>query len=148
MPTCCPHCEKRSARGARSARSAVRCVCSGEPTTRSVPSRRRIAVGLVLAAALGLPLAAIAASRGSHAAPSFRRDVAPILQEKCQGCHRGGGIAPFAFATRRDVASRAKLIESMVESRLMPPWPPGPRSPHFVGEDTRRLSAAQRATIL
>jgi hypothetical protein len=97
---------------------------------------------------LGVPLAALAAVRKDDAAPSFRRDVAPILQEKCEGCHRLGGIAPFAFATTADVSSRASLIAAVVQSRVMPPWPPGPRSQHFVGEQTRRLSSSQRAAIL
>ena len=30
----------------------------------------------------------------------------------------------------------------------MPPWPPGPRSPAYVGESERTLSATERATIL
>jgi hypothetical protein len=110
--------------------------------------QRRLVAGFALLTALGVPFAAIAASRGGDSAPSFKRDVAPILQAKCQGCHRSGGIAPFAFTTRRDVASRASLIAGVVESRLMPPWPPGPRSPRIVGEDSRKLSDAQRATIL
>jgi hypothetical protein len=108
--------------------------------------RRASAAAVLLV--LGIPLAALAATRGDQAVPSFRRDVAPILQQKCQGCHRVGGIAPFAFATKKDVASRASLIASAVRSRLMPPWPPGPRSPAFVGQDVRTLSNAQRATIL
>jgi hypothetical protein len=40
------------------------------------------------------------------------------------------------------------LIGPALEQRLMPPWPPGPRSPAYVGESARTLSAAQRATIL
>ena len=103
---------------------------------------------VVVALTLGVPLAALAAVQKDNAAQSFSRDVAPILQEKCEGCHRIGGIAPFAYATKRDVASRASLIANVVQAGVMPPWPPGPRSPRFVGEDMRRLSAAQRATIL
>jgi hypothetical protein len=108
----------------------------------------RIAFAVALLFALGVPLVAIAAASRGGGSPSFRRDVAPILRDKCEGCHHLGGIAPFAFATRRDVASRATLIADAVQSRLMPPWPPGPSSPRFVGEDTRKLSAKERTTIL
>jgi hypothetical protein len=59
-----------------------------------------------------------------------------------------GGIAPFAFATARDVSSRASLIAAVVQARLMPPWPPGPRSPAYAGQEGRTLSAAERATLV
>ena len=104
--------------------------------------------------ALGVPLAALAASRGADrpsvaaAAPSFTREVAPILREKCSGCHRPGGIAPFPLATAGQIASRAGLIAAAVRERRMPPWPPGPRSPAFADQDERTLSARERATIL
>ena len=29
------------------------------------------------------------------ASPTFYKDVLPILQKNCQGCHRPGQIAPF-----------------------------------------------------
>ncbi|HWU90273.1 MAG TPA: hypothetical protein VN253_23575, partial [Kofleriaceae bacterium] len=37
------------------------------------------------------------ASGGGVDAPTWYRDVEPIVVEKCQGCHTGGGIAPFAL---------------------------------------------------
>ena len=56
-------------------------------------------------------LLALVSSGGAPAAttsgPSFARDVAPIVRETCTGCHRIGGIAPFAFLTERDLARRA-----------------------------------------
>jgi hypothetical protein len=108
----------------------------------------RIAPVVAAALALGVPLVALAASGGSSSTPSFERDVAPIMQAKCEGCHRLGGIAPFAFATRQNVKDWAPVIGTAVGSGLMPPWPPGPRSPQYVGEDTRKLSATERKTIL
>ena len=115
------------------------------PSMRRPP---RIAVVVAALVALGVPLAALAASHERSASPSFERDVAPIMQAKCEGCHRLGGIAPFPFATRHDVSSWAPAIGVAVGSRAMPPWPPGERSPRYVGEETRRLSASERATIL
>ncbi len=43
---------------------------------------------------LGISAAAasIAATPGS--VPTFNRDVAPIVQQHCQECHRAGEIAP------------------------------------------------------
>ena len=118
------------------------------------PSMRRgrqlaIAAGVLLA--LAIPLAAFAATRGgaaSAAPPSFTRDVAPVIQQKCAGCHRVGGIAPFPLETSRQIASRSALIAATVQAGLMPPWPPGPRSPAYAGEQERRLSDRERATLV
>jgi hypothetical protein len=104
--------------------------------------------------ALAVPLAALATTRsaerptGPGKAPSFTRDVAPIISDKCTGCHRTGGIAPFPLETAKQVSSKAPLIAAAVRARIMPPWPPGGRSPAYVGQRARTLSAKQRATIL
>jgi mono/diheme cytochrome c family protein len=114
-------------------------------------SGTRIALAFPAVVALAVPLAALAMARsdtGSAAAPSFAKDIAPIVSEKCAGCHRVGGIAPFPLQTARQISGRAPLIAAAVEAGLMPPWPPGNRSPEYVGEDTRKLSAQQRATLL
>jgi Copper type II ascorbate-dependent monooxygenase, C-terminal domain len=112
----------------------------------------RVAIVVAALLALAVPLAALAAARGSDARvsqpPSFTRDVAPIIAGKCAGCHQAGGIAPFPLETARQISARAPLIAAAVQSRIMPPWPPGPRSPTYVGQADRTLSAAQRATIL
>jgi hypothetical protein len=108
----------------------------------------------VAVVAVAVPLVALAASRNGGpssagtASPSFTRDVAPIVQQKCSGCHRTGGIAPFAFEDARDVSSRASLIAAVVQARVMPPWPPGPRSPAFAGQEERTLTARERATLV
>jgi hypothetical protein len=49
-------------------------------------------------------------------------DVAPLLNEKCAGCHQPGGIGPFSVLTYQDVAPRAASIAAMTRSRLMPPF--------------------------
>ena len=102
--------------------------------------RRRawIAVGLAAIPAAAIPLAAVAMS---GATPSFTRDVAPIIAEKCAGCHQTGGIAPFPLETASQISSRAALIGAAVQKRVMPPWPPGRGSPAYVGQTARTLTA-------
>jgi hypothetical protein len=105
------------------------------------------------AGAVGLPLLGTVVLGGSAearsgAAPSFTRDVAPVIRDKCAGCHRLGGIAPFAFRTAHDVSSRATLVAAAVQARRMPPWPPGPASPRYAGQRARTLTQTERDTIL
>ena len=102
----------------------------------------------LLAVVAGALLLGSSANATPAAAPDFARDVAPIVRETCAGCHRDGGIAPFAFRTERDLASRAAVLVAALESRRMPPWPPSARSPHYVGQARRTLDAKERATLV
>src|SRR5437899_8938227 len=53
---------------------------------------------------------------------SFTKDIAPILQEKCQACHRPDSMAPISLVTYEDVRPWAKAIRERVITRQMPPW--------------------------
>ncbi len=53
---------------------------------------------------------------------TYARDVAPIIQEKCQECHMENSIAPFPLTNYDEVRRRARMIRSRVEDRIMPPW--------------------------
>ena len=108
-------------------------------------------IGAAAGIALVVPLVAVAASRGDRApaaAPSFQRDVAPVLRGKCTGCHQVGGIAPFSLETPKRAQKWSQAIGAAVASRVMPPWPPGPASPDYVGQETRQLTAEQRSTLV
>jgi hypothetical protein len=106
--------------------------------------RRLVAVLVPLAACLALA-ATVSAMRGGKAVTYA--NVAPIFADKCAGCHTVGGIAPFPLTTARDARSWAPLIAAATKARMMPPWPPGPDSPAFVGQSHRQLSAEQLALI-
>ena len=56
------------------------------------------------------------------AQPTWNRDVLPIVQRSCQGCHTTGGVAPFSLDTYAEAVPHAAGIAAMVESRAMPPW--------------------------
>src|SRR5215470_13269593 len=53
---------------------------------------------------------------------TFTKDVAPILQNHCQVCHREGTIAPMSLLTYDQVRPWAKSIKAKVAAREMPPW--------------------------
>src|SRR5947207_75682 len=58
---------------------------------------------------------------------TFAKDIAPILQRSCQGCHRPGQMAPMSLLTFQDVRPWARSIKQRVTDRTMPPWRIDPR---------------------
>jgi hypothetical protein len=63
-----------------------------------------------------------AAADAQPAAPTFYKDVLPILQQHCQVCHRPGEIAPLPFVTYKQTSSWADQINDAVRAKRMPPW--------------------------
>ena len=57
-----------------------------------------------------------------HAAPTFAKDVASIMFNKCATCHRPGEVAPMSLLSYEDARPWAKAIKSKVVAREMPPW--------------------------
>src|SRR5262245_7996076 len=74
-----------------------------------------------VASMFGAPAAVIAAEPVSRT-PTFSKDVAPILQAKCQSCHEPGSIAPMPLITFENVRPWARSIRDRVARRQMPPW--------------------------
>src|SRR5438132_8532293 len=58
----------------------------------------------------------------AQAPVTFTKDVAPILQQHCQTCHRPGAIAPMPLMTYEDARPWARAIKEKVVKREMPPW--------------------------
>ncbi len=73
-------------------------------------------------AGLALGVASIACGADLAKPVTFSKDVAPILQEKCQNCHRAGQIAPMSLVTYEETRPWAKSIKQRVVTRNMPPW--------------------------
>ena len=103
----------------------------------------RLICGAFAAAALSVPAAATAQSHASGevhephlfaaadfgidpTAVTFTRDIAPILERSCIGCHRAGGAAPMSFTTYQDARRWATRIKEKTAIRdrmgAMPPW--------------------------
>src|SRR5688572_32147807 len=57
-----------------------------------------------------------------QAAPTFAKDVAPIMYGKCANCHRPGEVAPMSLLSYEDARPWAKAIKAKVVAREMPPW--------------------------
>jgi hypothetical protein len=82
----------------------------------------------VLALSVSLTLAGPATAADlTNAAPAgkpvtFAKDIAPILQAKCQECHRKGSMAPMSLVTYEETRPWAKSIRQRVITQQMPPW--------------------------
>src|SRR6266508_1092046 len=82
---------------------------------------RRLVGGIVaLGAVLALAAPAVAADTPKQV--TFSKDVAPILQAKCQSCHEPGSIGPMSLITYQEVRPWARAIRERVSTRQMPPW--------------------------
>jgi hypothetical protein len=82
------------------------------------------------------------ASLAATNAPSvtFTKDVAPVLQKNCQGCHRPGEAAPFSLLTYDQARPWAKAMKEAVLLKKMPPWF---ADPHY-GKFSNDRSLAQK----
>jgi hypothetical protein len=77
---------------------------------------------------------------------NFAQHVAPILQNRCESCHRPNEVAPFSLISYEDAKRRSAGILEVLESHRMPPWHADPRYGHFAND--RRLTSQERATLL
>src|SRR5690348_8493184 len=66
--------------------------------------------------------AAVSAAKLENKPVTFAKDVAPILREKCEECHRKGTVAPMSLVTYQETRPWAKAIKERVVTRNMPPW--------------------------
>src|SRR5436190_4065618 len=98
---------------------------------------------------VALGLAAAALSFGANtttSAPTFYRDVLPVLQSNCQECHRPGEAAPMSFLTYESTRPWAKAIKTAVATRKMPPWFADPNHGRFAND--RTLPEPARQTLM
>ncbi|MDX1385453.1 MAG: hypothetical protein R3190_17510, partial [Thermoanaerobaculia bacterium] len=73
-------------------------------------------IALAVTAALAVAPAVAAAPRPA----TFHRDVAPILQQRCQTCHRPGDIGPMSLLTYEQTRPWSKAIRTVVLRGEMP----------------------------
>ena len=119
----------------------------------SVPSRVAVSMlAVVVTLMVVATMAAVPASAENQAHVTFYRDVLPIIQDNCQGCHRSAGlnisglVAPMSFMTFEETRPWARAIARKVETREMPPW--FASAPKGVFENERGLADDEIDTIL
>ena len=76
--------------------------------------------------------------------PSFYRDVLPILQQHCQGCHRTGEIGPMPLVSYENARSYSLEIANVAAKKKMPPWFADPRYGHFSNDPSLTQEEIQK----
>src|SRR5450432_3542308 len=103
---------------------------------------KTILLGVTLASATMLA----GATKSGEGKVTFYKDALPILQERCQGCHRPGEVAPMSFLSYKETRPWAKAMKAAVLSRKMPPWFADAQYGHF--QNQRGLTEAETKTLV
>jgi hypothetical protein len=110
----------------------------------------------VLGALLGVVVSACGTDSAPHddtdpvARATWYQDVAPIVAERCMGCHQDGGIAPFELTDYADAVEYGPMMMDAIDRGIMPPFDAredADCTPRHGWVDDPRLSATEKATI-
>ena len=93
-----------------------------------------------------LCLAVVPSARAADGAPTFSKDVAPILYNNCVVCHRPGEVAPMSLLTYQNARPWARAIKNKVVAHEMPPW--GASADSLKMANDRSLSPKEIETIV
>ena len=105
-------------------------------------------VGKVRISLSALTLSIVALARlawSAETSPVFFRDVLPILQGRCQTCHRAGEMAPMPLETYSETKLFARAIANVASKHIMPPWFADPCCGRFSNDPS--LTEAQIQTL-
>jgi mono/diheme cytochrome c family protein len=111
------------------------------------------ATALLVIAAIASPTFAATKADLAGSQITYHKDIEPLFQENCQGCHRpegasyGGMIAPMPFTTYEEVRPWAKSVAKQVMNREMPPWF-APAEFDGLFQNERKLDDTQIAMIV
>jgi hypothetical protein len=100
---------------------------------------------LVLTVAVFASCPVLAAAPAAKTGLTFWKEVLPVLQSKCQECHRKGEIGPMPLTSYKEARPWASAISESVKLRKMPPWFADPHFGKFSND--RSLSETEIATL-
>src|SRR5580700_9764791 len=87
-----------------------------------LPLSIALAAAIATLTAAETPASSSTASGANKPQVTFTKDVAPLLQNRCQVCHRPDTFAPMSLLTYDEARPWAKSIKQKVVAREMPPW--------------------------
>ena len=108
-------------------------------------SKSLVLCGVVLAVAV-VAGTSITAERSGGPVPTFNKDVAPIVFNKCVVCHQSGQVAPMSLMSYKETRPWARAMKEKVSKRQMPPWFADPRFNTFRNDFS--LTQEQISTIV
>lgn len=76
---------------------------------------------------------------------SYHRDIAPLIEHRCLGCHQPGRIGPFSLDGWEQVRGRSETLVAAVMSRRMPPLPPAQDGDCPTIDDPRAMTDGERS---
>jgi len=120
-------------------------VGSGESSSRPPKG----AAGAALIGGLTAALALVALSVRAHPPTTdvtWERDIAPIVQQRCLGCHGAGGSSSLPLGSYESARAAAVRIKHEVLERRMPPWPAAPGFGAFAND--RSLSLVETELLV
>ncbi len=112
----------------------------------AVLTGRSVKTAITDVEACPLNLAAESGTSKPKQAVTYSEHIAPIIQRRCQACHRPAGIGPFELMNYEDTKSWSKSIREVVTSGLMPPWHADAPLGYFLND--RSLTDEEYATLL
>ena len=99
--------------------NAIESVLAGKP------------VSIPVTVATGCYIDRRAKQLASESEITYHQHIAPILRDRCAGCHRTGQAAPFELTTYEQAFSWIDTIEEVVREQRMPPWLASPDHGEF-----------------
>ncbi|MEQ1505482.1 MAG: hypothetical protein ABMB14_24835 [Myxococcota bacterium] len=100
-----------------------------------------------------LPVALVAlvgCGQPAQTGVTWHQDVAPIVVERCSGCHQADGIGGFSLATYADAKPYAEVMQNALAAGTMPPFlaqETDSCTPPLPWQHDLRLSAEELALI-
>jgi len=77
---------------------------------------------------------------------TYLGQIRPLLDEKCNACHKSGGVGPFDFTKYENVVKYRNVIKNAISSGRMPPWQADNECNEYV--DTISLLPRQKQVLL
>ncbi len=84
-------------------------------------------------------------SNSAYSKVSYADQVVPVLERRCIGCHRDGGVAPWSMDSHKMVQGWAPMIRETLMTRRMPPgqiddyFLPNFEDVHFITDEEKSI---------